>query len=134
MLRDAVGAAYTLGPDSRQKGAYRVVLEALAHLLAVCGQHEAVADQVLEGGALEQQRAQHHERVEPAPGLIQPCACNQASAGVLLVILQCHYGGGASSVSSVLLCLMTDRASDQQHVGPALHTETGSVVRTAMSW
>mmetsp|Transcript_96445 Transcript_96445/g.229667 ORF Transcript_96445/g.229667 Transcript_96445/m.229667 type:complete len:486 (-) Transcript_96445:1848-3305(-) len=48
----------------------RKVLEALGHLLAICGQHQAVDNQVLEGGAVEEVGSQHHKRVEPAPGLV----------------------------------------------------------------
>ena len=49
---------------------HRVVLQPLAHLLAVGGQHQAVAHEVLEGGLVEQRRGQHHEGVEPAARLV----------------------------------------------------------------
>lgn len=47
----------------------RVVLQPLAHLLAICRQHQAVADQVLEGRLVEEGGGQHHQGVEPAAGL-----------------------------------------------------------------
>ena len=46
----------------------RVVFEALAHLLAVGGEDEAVDNDVFEGGAVKERRRQHNERVEPAAG------------------------------------------------------------------
>mmetsp|Transcript_50895 Transcript_50895/g.114448 ORF Transcript_50895/g.114448 Transcript_50895/m.114448 type:complete len:741 (+) Transcript_50895:1036-3258(+) len=48
-----------------------VVLQALAHLLAIRGKHQAVDDQVLEGGPVEEVRGEHHERVEPASSLVK---------------------------------------------------------------
>mmetsp|Transcript_171978 Transcript_171978/g.551233 ORF Transcript_171978/g.551233 Transcript_171978/m.551233 type:complete len:309 (+) Transcript_171978:1169-2095(+) len=49
----------------------RIILQALAHLLAVGCQHEAIADQVLECRLVEEVGGQHHQSVKPAPGLIQ---------------------------------------------------------------
>lgn len=43
-------------------GRVGVVLEALGHLLAVLGEDEAVADEVLEGRAIEERRRQHLHR------------------------------------------------------------------------
>ena len=48
-----------------------VVLQALAHLLAVLGEHQAVHDDVLPGGLVEQRGGQHHQRVEPASRLVE---------------------------------------------------------------
>ena len=56
--------------------AYRVVAQAFAHLLAIFGQNEAVADQALEGRLLEQGGGQHHEGVEPATRLVNACTPN----------------------------------------------------------
>jgi hypothetical protein len=50
---------------------HRVVFEPLAHLLAVGCKHEAIADQVLEGRFVKQGRGEHHEGIEPTPGLVQ---------------------------------------------------------------
>lgn len=44
----------------------RVVLQALRHLLAILREYKAVDDYVLEGGLVEEGRAEHHERVKPA--------------------------------------------------------------------
>ena len=51
-------------------GTNRVVLEALGHLLSVLCQHHAVADKILEGRLVEQDGRDHHQAVEPTPGLI----------------------------------------------------------------
>ena len=48
-----------------------VVLQPLAHLLSVLGEHQAVHDDVLPGGLVEQRRGEHHQRVEPATRLIE---------------------------------------------------------------
>ncbi len=48
VLQVLVSAIAILGPDSNVKGAHRVIFEALAHLLAVCSQHKAIADQGLD--------------------------------------------------------------------------------------
>mmetsp|Transcript_41508 Transcript_41508/g.130922 ORF Transcript_41508/g.130922 Transcript_41508/m.130922 type:complete len:397 (-) Transcript_41508:157-1347(-) len=47
-----------------------VVLLALGHLLAVGREHKPVADQVLEGGLVEEGGREHHEGVEPAACLV----------------------------------------------------------------
>ena len=47
-----------------------VVLEALGHLTAVLRKHQAVADEVLEGGLVEEARGEDHESVEPSAGLV----------------------------------------------------------------
>ena len=60
-------------PCQASARAHRVVLQALAHLLAVVGQHEAVADQVAEGRLVEQRGRQNHQRVEPAARLVLAC-------------------------------------------------------------
>ena len=49
-----------------------IVLEPLAHLLAVFGQDEPVDDHVLERGFVEQSRGDDHQRVEPAARLVEP--------------------------------------------------------------
>mmetsp|Transcript_16342 Transcript_16342/g.29130 ORF Transcript_16342/g.29130 Transcript_16342/m.29130 type:complete len:337 (-) Transcript_16342:1806-2816(-) len=49
-----------------------VVLQPLAHLLPVRREHEAVANQVLKGGLVEQRGGQDHQGVEPAARLVQP--------------------------------------------------------------
>ena len=59
------------------EAAYRVVAQAFAHLLAIFGQDEAVADQALEGRLLKQGRGQHHEGVEPATRLVNACIANR---------------------------------------------------------
>lgn len=65
------GGQKTPSPSYRNQGSNRVVLQALAHLLAITGQHQAVAHQVLKSRFIKEGRGQHHERVEPAPRLIQ---------------------------------------------------------------
>ena len=47
-----------------------VVLEALGHLTPVLREHQTVADEVLEGGLVEQARGEDHECVEPSTGLV----------------------------------------------------------------
>ncbi|KAH9399125.1 hypothetical protein TYRP_018028 [Tyrophagus putrescentiae] len=47
-----------------------VVLLALAHLLAVGGEDEAIADQISKGRLPKEHRREDEQRVEPAPGLI----------------------------------------------------------------
>ncbi len=64
--------------DGKWKRAYRVVFEALAHLLAISCQHQTIADQVLEGGLVKQQRGEHDEGVEPAARLVQACTHHAA--------------------------------------------------------
>ena len=54
-------------------GAYRVVTQPLAHLLAILGQDEAVAHQALECRFLKQGCRQHHQSVEPASCLVNAC-------------------------------------------------------------
>ncbi len=49
-----------------------VILEPFAHLQSVFGQHEAVDDDVLEGGLVEQRGGEHHQRVEPTARLVEP--------------------------------------------------------------
>ena len=50
---------------------WRVVAQALGHLLAVFGKHHAVDDDIAERRLLEQRRREHHQRVEPAAGLVE---------------------------------------------------------------
>ncbi len=50
------------------------VAKVLAHLLAILGQDEAQADDVFVGALVEDQRADRHERVEPATGLVDRLA------------------------------------------------------------
>ncbi len=68
---------------SAQK-AYGIILEALAHLLAIVSQDQPIADQVLECRLVEERCREHHERVEPAPRLILPCAAAHS------LISACH--------------------------------------------
>ncbi|MPM72188.1 hypothetical protein SDC9_119161 [bioreactor metagenome] len=49
-----------------------IILLALGHLLPVLGQNQPVHDHMLERRLVEQRRAQHHQRVKPAAGLVQP--------------------------------------------------------------
>ena len=58
------------GASTQEGLAHWVVLQPLAHLLAVVREHKAVAHQVLERRLIKERRGQHHERVEPAPRLI----------------------------------------------------------------
>lgn len=61
---------------------YRVVLEALAHLLAISRQDQPIANDVLEGGLVEERGREHHESVEPSARLIQPLGnevCRESS-------------------------------------------------------
>lgn len=57
--------------------AHRVVAQALAHLLAVLRQDEAIADQALEGRLVKEGCGEHHQRVEPAPRLVNACGQRQ---------------------------------------------------------
>ena len=50
---------------------FRVVFEPLAHFFAVFGQDEAVDDNMVEGRFVKQGRGDHHQGVEPAPGLVE---------------------------------------------------------------
>ena len=59
--------------------AHWVVLEPLAHLLAVLSQDKAIADQALEGWLVKERGGEHHEGVEPAACLVQPCRAGIAS-------------------------------------------------------
>ena len=61
----------------------RVVLQPFAHLLAVLSQDEAVADQALEGGLPKQGCGQHHQGVEPAPGLVNACTAAPRSNALM---------------------------------------------------
>mmetsp|Transcript_41792 Transcript_41792/g.110426 ORF Transcript_41792/g.110426 Transcript_41792/m.110426 type:complete len:1093 (+) Transcript_41792:362-3640(+) len=65
----------------------RVVLQALAHLLPVPGQDEAVHDEVLEGGLVEDDGGQHHQGVEPAAGLVQALGDELRGEALLEVLL-----------------------------------------------
>ena len=67
---------------------YRVVLQALAHLLAIIGQDEPVADQVLESRPVKERSGQHHQRVEPAPCLILPCSAANYKFRTLTIRMQ----------------------------------------------
>mmetsp|Transcript_39804 Transcript_39804/g.84839 ORF Transcript_39804/g.84839 Transcript_39804/m.84839 type:complete len:1014 (+) Transcript_39804:710-3751(+) len=57
-----------LGNDEVRVG---VILEPLGHLLPVPGQDQSIHDEVLERRPVEQRRAEDHERVKPAPGLVE---------------------------------------------------------------
>jgi len=52
-------------------GGVWVVLLGLAHLDPVGSEHQPVADEVLEGGLVEERRREHHQRVEPAARLLK---------------------------------------------------------------
>mmetsp|Transcript_74071 Transcript_74071/g.173831 ORF Transcript_74071/g.173831 Transcript_74071/m.173831 type:complete len:310 (+) Transcript_74071:1112-2041(+) len=65
----------------------REVLEALGHLLAICGQHQAVDNEVLEGRAVEQVGSQDHERVEPAAGLVETLSDELSRKALLKLLL-----------------------------------------------
>lgn len=64
----------------------REVLLAFAHLLAVGGEDDAVDDEVLEGFAPLHGSRDHHQRVEPATGLIQTL-CDEVSWETLVEFL-----------------------------------------------
>jgi len=63
-----------------------VVLQSLAHLLAICSKNEAVHYQVLEWRPVEEVCRQHHQSVEPSSRLIQPL-CNKVRWETLLKVL-----------------------------------------------
>mmetsp|Transcript_6291 Transcript_6291/g.12437 ORF Transcript_6291/g.12437 Transcript_6291/m.12437 type:complete len:589 (+) Transcript_6291:533-2299(+) len=65
----------------------RVVLQPLAHFLAVAGKDEAVDDDVVEGRLVEQRRPDHHQRVEPAPRLIKALSDEVGGEGSLELLL-----------------------------------------------
>ena len=58
---------------SKGSATHRVVLQPLAHFLAVLSKDEAAADQALEGGLPKQRCRKHHQSIEPAPSLINAC-------------------------------------------------------------
>lgn len=90
------------------EGSYWVVLEPLAHLLAVRSQHQAIADQVLEGWPVKQQRGQDHEGVEPAPRLVQACTQTRAlyAAGLPLKYMRCSWSHSWSNSTWALLLVL----------------------------
>ncbi len=68
------------------------VAQVLAHLAAVLGQDVAQAQHVLVGALLEHQRADGHQRVEPAAGLVDRLADELGRVGgleLLVVAMRC---------------------------------------------
>mmetsp|Transcript_63686 Transcript_63686/g.184702 ORF Transcript_63686/g.184702 Transcript_63686/m.184702 type:complete len:476 (-) Transcript_63686:842-2269(-) len=68
-------------------GWVRVILQPLAHFLAVGGQDKAVADQVLEGRLVEDVRRKHHQRVKPSSRLVQALGDEVRGEALLELIL-----------------------------------------------
>ena len=68
-------------------GRIRVVLQPFTHLLPVTGQNQPIHNDVLERGLVEKRRTQDHQRVEPAPGLVQPLRDKVSGETVLELLL-----------------------------------------------
>ena len=65
----------------------RIILEALRHLAAVLRADQPVADEVLEGGLVEEGGGEDHEGIEPAACLIDALGDKVRGEGLLELLL-----------------------------------------------
>lgn len=65
------------------KHGVRVVLKPLAHLLAISSKNQAIGNEVLEGGLVEQGSGEHDEGVEPTSGLVNTLGNEVGGEGLL---------------------------------------------------